>query len=67
VLPGYVQREFEDNLKCGRLEHGFQRQRAAESGLLDYVIFGRNDPPASLPQYLRQALGLEPLELLERI
>ncbi len=23
VLPGYVQREFEDYLKCGRLEHGF--------------------------------------------
>lgn len=24
-LPGYVQREFEDYLKCGRLEHGFLR------------------------------------------
>jgi hypothetical protein len=23
ILPGYVQREFEDYLKCGRLEHGF--------------------------------------------
>jgi hypothetical protein len=23
VLPDYVQREFEDYLKCGRLEHGF--------------------------------------------
>jgi hypothetical protein len=22
-LPGYVQREFDDYLKCGRLEHGF--------------------------------------------
>ena len=22
-LPGYVVREFEDFLKCGRLEHGF--------------------------------------------
>jgi hypothetical protein len=22
-LPGYVAREFEDYLKCGRLEHGF--------------------------------------------
>jgi hypothetical protein len=22
-LPGYVQREFEDYLKCGRLEYGF--------------------------------------------
>ena len=22
ILPGYVKREFEDYLKCGRLEHG---------------------------------------------
>jgi len=27
VLPGYVQREFEDYLKCGCLEHGFLRVR----------------------------------------
>lgn len=27
VLPGYIQREFEDYLKCGRLEHGFLRAR----------------------------------------
>ena len=26
-LPGYVQREFEDYLRCGRLEHGFLRVR----------------------------------------
>ena len=26
-LPGYVEREFEDYLKCGRLEHGFLRVR----------------------------------------
>jgi len=26
-LPDYVQREFEDYLKCGRLEHGFLRVR----------------------------------------
>jgi hypothetical protein len=25
VLSGYVEREFEDYLKCGRLEHGFLR------------------------------------------
>jgi len=23
ILPGYVQREFEDYLKCGRVDHGF--------------------------------------------
>lgn len=27
TLPSYVQREFEDYLKCGRLEHGFLRVR----------------------------------------
>jgi len=27
ALPGYVQREFEDYLKCGCLEHGFLRVR----------------------------------------
>ncbi len=27
VLPGYVQREFEDYLRCGRLEYGFLRLR----------------------------------------
>ena len=26
-VPGYVQREFEDYLQCGRLEHGFLRVR----------------------------------------
>ena len=37
-LPGYVEQEFEDYLKCGRLEHGFLRVRcdtchAEHSGL----------------------------------
>ncbi len=27
ALPGYVQQEFEEYLKCGRLEHGFLRVR----------------------------------------
>ena len=26
-LPGYVRREFDDYLKCGRLEHGFLHWR----------------------------------------
>ena len=25
ALPGYVEREFDEYLKCGRLEHGFLR------------------------------------------
>jgi len=28
--PGFVQREFEDYLKCGRLEHGFLRVRCED-------------------------------------
>ena len=27
AVPGYVEQEFEDYLKCGRLEHGFLRVR----------------------------------------
>lgn len=27
ALPGYVQREFDDYLQCGRLEYGFLRVR----------------------------------------
>ena len=27
ALPGYVEQEFEEYLKCGRLEHGFLRVR----------------------------------------
>jgi hypothetical protein len=28
-LPGYVRREFDEYLKCGRLEYGFLRLRCA--------------------------------------
>ena len=43
-------------------------QRAAESGLLEHVVFGRNEPP--LHHYhntFREALGMAPLKLLERV
>jgi phenylpropionate dioxygenase-like ring-hydroxylating dioxygenase large terminal subunit len=43
-------------------------QKAAESGLMEYVIFGRNEPP--LHHYhntFRKALGMEPLELLQEV
>ena len=36
-LPGYVQREFEEFLKCGRLEHGFLRVRC-ESCHTEYLV-----------------------------
>jgi phenylpropionate dioxygenase-like ring-hydroxylating dioxygenase large terminal subunit len=41
-------------------------QRGAESGLLDHVLFGRNEP--ALHHYhntYREALGMQPLELLD--
>ncbi len=38
-LPGYVQREFEDYLKCGRLEHGFLRVRCASCHTEHLVAF----------------------------
>lgn len=39
VLPGYVQREFEDYLKCGRLEHGFLRVRCESCHAEQLVAF----------------------------
>jgi len=38
-LPGYVQRESEDYLKCGRLEHGFLRVRCESCHAEHLVAF----------------------------
>lgn len=38
-LPAYVQREFEDYLKCGRLEHGFLRVRCESCHAEHLVAF----------------------------
>ncbi len=38
-LPAFVQREFEDYLKCGRLEHGFLRVRCSECHAEKLVAF----------------------------
>lgn len=38
-LLGYVQREFEDYLKCGRLEHGFLRVRCESCHAEHLVAF----------------------------
>jgi ribosomal protein S27E len=38
-LPGYVQREFEDYLKCGRLENGFLRVRCESCHVKHLVAF----------------------------
>jgi len=39
ALPGYVEQEFEDHLKCGRLEHGFLRLRIAPSDFVEPLDF----------------------------
>ena len=39
VVPGYVQQEFEDYLKCGRLEHGFLRVRCESCHAEHLVAF----------------------------
>jgi ribosomal protein S27E len=38
-LPDYVQREFEDYLRCGRLEHGFLRVRCESCHAEHLVAF----------------------------
>jgi len=38
-LPGYVQREFEEFLKCGRLKHGFLRVRCESCHAEHLVAF----------------------------
>ncbi len=39
TLPAYVQREFEDYLTCGRLEHGFLRVRCSDCHAERLVAF----------------------------
>lgn len=41
-LPEYVQRKFEDYLKCGRLEHGFLRVRCTSCHQEQLVAFSCN-------------------------
>jgi hypothetical protein len=38
-LPAFVKREFEDFLKCGRLEYGFLRVRCSECHTAKLVAF----------------------------
>jgi hypothetical protein len=44
-LPGYVQREFEEFLQCGRLEHGFLRVRCESCHAEHGVVCGRGRNP----------------------
>ena len=60
VLPGYVQREFEDYLKCGRLEHGFLRVRCEschEERLVAFSCKRRGLLRASCPAPFGPAYG----------
>ena len=65
MLPAHVQREFEDYLKCGRLEHGFLRVRCADCHAERLVAFSwpllRIPAPAALViPFTSQATGLLP-------
>jgi Transposase zinc-binding domain len=43
-LPRHVQREFEEYLKCGRLEHGFLRLRCEACHAEKLVAFSCQHP-----------------------
>ena len=60
-LPGFVLAEFEDYLRCGRLEHGFVRLIASNPDALSRCLavivraiqtdltHGQDSPPAATP------------------
>jgi len=59
-LPDHVQREFEDYLKCGRLEHGFLRVRCEtchEERLVAFSCKRRGLLRASCPAPFGPAYG----------
>lgn len=65
TLPEYVQREFEDFLKCGRVEHGFLRVRCQDCHSERLVASSwsllRIPAPATLViPFTSQAAGLLP-------
>jgi hypothetical protein len=49
TLPRYVEREFDDYLKSGRLEHGFLRVRCDHMLFPDGVYVTDSDPPQLRP------------------
>ena len=55
ILPAYVQREFEDYLKCGRLEHGFLRVRCQTCHEERLVAFSCKRRAVSAPVAVRAA------------
>lgn len=66
ITPEAIIEVFNSTIENEDYEMGESQQRSAESGLLDYVIFGRNE--AALQHYhntFRSALDLPPLEIVE--
>ena len=60
-------RNFVDVIRDEDYAVGERSQRGADSGAIEHSIFGRNEP--ALHHYhntYREALGMDPLELLER-
>ena len=50
VLPDYVRQEFEEYLKCGRLEHGFLRVQCETCHAEHLVVSRQLTWPVVLPQ-----------------
>jgi hypothetical protein len=45
---------------------GEHQQRSAESGQLDHILFGRNEPALHhYHRHFREALGMSPLERMD--
>jgi hypothetical protein len=60
-LPGYVEQEFEDYLKCGRLEHGFLRVRCDNchaEHLVDFSCKRRGFCPSCGARRMAEAAAL---------
>jgi hypothetical protein len=57
---------FDSTIEQEDYQMGETTQQAAESGLIDHVLFGRNEP--ALHHYhntFRAALGMPPMEKLQ--
>ena len=65
TLPAHVQREFEDYLKCGRLEHGFLRVRCAER-LVAFSCIRRGFCPSCGARRMAEVAALLVDEVLPR-
>ena len=64
VLPDHVRREFEDYLKCGRLENGFLLEHrgkviGAESGIRadTSVVMNRDLGPFVIDSFVQRPIG----------